>query len=63
LAKSFTLKEDYTTKNNIKNNSKITAEAGIKKAPPSRALEALQSGVLGPPGFLPGGDPVRGRYA
>jgi hypothetical protein len=60
LAKSFTLKEDHTTKNNIKNNSRITTEAGIEKAPPSRPLEKrFNPEYSGPPGFLPGGDPVR----
>ena len=64
LAKSFTLKEDHTTKNNIKNNSRITTEAGIEKAPPLLPLEKrFNPEYWVHPAFYPAVILFDGRYA
>ena len=64
LAKSFTLKEDHTTKNNIKNNSKVTGWKPASKKPPSCPLEKrFNPEYWAHPAFYPAMILFDGRYA
>jgi hypothetical protein len=64
LAKSFTLLKDHTAKNNIKNNSKITARSRHRKSPSLTSVEKrFNPEYWAHPAFYPAVILFDGRYA